>query len=101
MSNYFLSLQAVIDLTEINDFLFAGNQPAADTFLDKISQKFEQLAQFPKMGRRRHELSPSLRSFPFQIYLIFYREIEGGVEIARVISGYRDLEALFSEQDME
>jgi toxin ParE1/3/4 len=99
MSDYFLSPQAVNDLTEINDYLFANNQTAADTFLDEISQKFEQLAQFPKMGRRRDELAPFLRSFPFQIYLIFYREIENGVEIARILSGYRDLEALFSEQD--
>lgn len=99
MSEYFLSRQAMNDLTEINDYLFANSQAAADTFLDEISQKFERLAQFPKMGRRRDELSPSLRSFPFQVYLIFYREVEDGVEIARVISGYRDLEALFSDQD--
>lgn len=101
MSDYFLSPQAVRDLTDINDFLFAGNPATAETFLDQISQKFERLAQFPQMGRRRDELSTSLRSFPFQIYLIFYREIEGEVEIVRIISGYRDLEALFSEQDAE
>ena len=59
MSDYFLSPQAVSDLAEINDYLFASNQAAADTFLDKISQKFERLAQFPKIGRRRDELSPS------------------------------------------
>jgi toxin ParE1/3/4 len=28
---------------------------------------------------------------------IFYRPIEEGVEILRVVSGYRDLEGLFSE----
>ena len=95
MNDYFLSPQAINDLTEINDYLFANNQASADAFLDEISQKFEQLAQFPKMGRRRDELSPSLRSFPFQVYLIFYREVEQGIEIARIISGYRDLEALF------
>lgn len=99
MSDYFLSTQAVRDLTEINNYLLANNQAAAIAFLDKISQKLERLAQFPKIGRRRDELSPLLRSFPFQIYLIFNREVEGGIEIARVISGYRDLAALFSEQD--
>lgn len=99
MSDYFLSPQAVSDLTEINNYLFANNPAAADAFLDQISQKFERLAQFPQMGRRRDELLPQLRSFPFQVYLIFYREVEGGVEIARIVSGYRDLEALFSDQD--
>jgi toxin ParE1/3/4 len=101
MSEYFLSPQAARDLTEINDYLFANNQAAANTFLDEISQKFERLAQFPQMGRRRDELSPRLRSLPFQVYLIFYKEVEGGVEIARIVSGYRDLEALFLEQDTE
>ncbi|KAM3094408.1 type II toxin-antitoxin system RelE/ParE family toxin [Phormidesmis sp. 146-12] len=67
MSDYLLSPQAVVDLTEINDYLFADNPTSADTFLDQISQKFERLAQFPKMGRMRDELLPSLRSFPFQI----------------------------------
>lgn len=33
-----------------------------------------------------------------EMYLIFYRVIEEGVEILRVVSGYRDLENLFSEQ---
>ena len=99
MSDYFLSPQAIHDLTEINDYLFANDQVAADAFLDEISQKFERLAQYFKMGRRRDELLPSLRSFPFQVYLIFYWEIESGVEIARIISGYRDLEVLFSNHD--
>jgi toxin ParE1/3/4 len=59
---------------------------AADRFLSQINVQCRRLAQFPGMGRRRNELSPSLRSFPFQIYLIFYREIDNGVEIARIIS---------------
>jgi toxin ParE1/3/4 len=51
------------------------------------------------MGRRRDELLPSLRSFPVEDYLIFYRPIEEGIEILRVVSGYRDLEALFQDED--
>jgi toxin ParE1/3/4 len=51
------------------------------------------------MGRRRDELSPNVRSFPINNYLIFYRLIEQGVEILRVVSGYQDLEDLFLEQD--
>lgn len=99
MSSYFLSPQAAKDLTEINNYLFADNQDAADAFIDTIAQKFELLAKFPKMGRMRNELASSLRSFPFQVYLIFYREVEEGIEIVRIASGYRDLEALFSEQN--
>ncbi|MCY7320842.1 MAG: type II toxin-antitoxin system RelE/ParE family toxin [Phormidesmis sp. CAN_BIN36] len=72
---------------------------AAERFLKKINHKCRSLADFPNMGRKRDELSPLLRSFPMDSYLIFYRLIEGGIEIVRVISGYRDLEALFIESD--
>ena len=49
------------------------------------------------MGRKRDELSPILRSFPIDDYLIFYQQVEEGIEIARVVSGYRDLNTLFDE----
>ena len=61
--------------------------------LKKINQKCRNLANFPNMGRKREELLTSLRSFPVDDYLIFYRQIEGGIEILRVVSGYRDLNA--------
>ncbi len=96
MGLYFLSPEAVQDLQEINDYLFSGNPDSADSFLNIISEKFEQLVKFPRMGRERNELAPKLRSFPFQVYLIFYRIIGEDVEIVRVLSGYRGLEALFN-----
>ena len=67
---------------------------AAEHLLKKVNQKCKNLAIFPNMGRRRDELLQELRSFPVDDYLIFYRPIEGGIEILRVISGYRDLEAV-------
>lgn len=99
MSFYFISPQASFDLAQINDYLFAGNSEAADRFLSNITQKFELLANFPNMGRRRDQLSSSLRSFTVDDYLIFYRLIEDGIEVVRVVSGYRDLDTLFDEQD--
>jgi toxin ParE1/3/4 len=85
-------LESIIDqIADRRDF------DAAERFLKKVNGKCSTLASFPNMGRSREELAPSLRSFPMDDYLIFYRPIEGGVEILRVISGYRDLEVLFSE----
>ncbi len=97
MGIYFVSPQAAQDLQEIHDYLFTKNPDTANNFLDTIGKKFEILANFPNMGRRRDELSPLLRSFPVDDYLIFYRQIKGGIEIARVVSGYQDLDALFDE----
>ncbi|HAX79630.1 MAG TPA: type II toxin-antitoxin system RelE/ParE family toxin [Cyanobacteria bacterium UBA11372] len=101
MNIYFVSPKAAGDIAQINDYLFSTNPDIADRFLNVITQKFELLAKFPNMGRRRDELSSALRSFPVDDYLIFYRMVEEGIEIARVVSGYRDLEALFLETDEE
>jgi toxin ParE1/3/4 len=49
----------------------------------------------PELGRKRDELSPRLRSFPVKNYIIFYRRMASGVEIARILHGARDLPTLF------
>jgi toxin ParE1/3/4 len=71
---------------------------AADRLLEIINKKCQNLAVFPSLGRSWEELAPNLRSFPVEEYLIFYRLVEDGVEILRVISGYRNLEAFFSKE---
>lgn len=85
-------IETIIDLIADN-----SGFDAAERFLKKINQKCKTLASFPNMGRKRDELLKNLRSFPVDDYLIFYRPIEEGIEILRVISGYRDLSALFQE----
>jgi len=40
-------------------------------------------------------LAARLRSFPVGSYVIFYRPMENGVEIVRVLHGARDLPPLF------
>ncbi|MBM3832603.1 MAG: type II toxin-antitoxin system RelE/ParE family toxin [Verrucomicrobia bacterium] len=47
------------------------------------------------MGCRREGLTPHLRSFPVANHLIFYRPMDGGIEVARILHGARDLPVLF------
>jgi toxin ParE1/3/4 len=94
---YVLTGQAKKDLEEINHFIAEDDPQAANRFLDAFERKCQMLAQFPEMGRRWDDINPPLRSFPLGKYLIFYRLIEEGVEIVRVLSGYRDFEAIFPE----
>ena len=49
----------------------------------------------PDLGEVRSDLAENLRSFSFGNYVIFYRHMAGGIEIIRVVSGYRDLGTLF------
>jgi toxin ParE1/3/4 len=57
------------------------------------------LADFPEIGRSCNNLQPKLKSFPMENYLIFYRPTASGIEIVRIVSGYRDLEVLFSSEE--
>ena len=55
------------------------------------------LVQDPLAGRERPELMPALRSFPVGNYVIFYVPVSDGIEVLRVMSGWRDVDA----DDME
>ena len=95
MNQYRVSDAARSDLDEIWFYIAQDNVDAADRFLRAIVSRFPKLAAMPQIGRAREELSPRLRSFPVGRYIIFYRPMENGVEIARVLHGARDFPPLF------
>jgi toxin ParE1/3/4 len=95
MNQYRVSDAARSDLDEIWSYIAQDNVDAADRFLRAIVSRFPKLAAMPQIGRPREELSPRLRSFPVGRYIIFYRPMENGVEIARVLHGARDFPPLF------
>lgn len=95
MSRCVFTDQAIQDLDEIHDFIAADDPSAAARLIDEIEQKCQAIAQAPGMGRARNELASSLRSFPVGRYVIFYRPIEGGAEITRILHGARDLKSIF------
>jgi toxin ParE1/3/4 len=46
-------------------------------------------------------LYSDLRYFPvsrFRMYLVFYREIPGGIEVLRVLHGARDIQRILAEE---
>ena len=86
---------AEADLDDIWLYIAQDNPDAADRLLDRIDEQCRTLAQFPKMGKSRDELTPDLRSFPVGKYLVFYLAIDEGIEVVRVLSGMRDIDALF------
>ena len=95
MKAHRVSHAARSDLDEIWFYIAQDNVDAADKFIHAVVSRFPRLATMPELGRRREELSPGLRSFPVGHYIIFYRPMENGVEIARVLHGARDLPPLF------
>jgi len=85
------------DLDEIWFYIAGDNPENADKLIRSITSRFSILASMPEIGRLREELAPRLRSFAVGNYVIFYRVIENGVEIVRVLHGARDLPPLFQK----
>ena len=75
-----------------------GSIDASDRLLERINATCKKIANFPRMGKSRTEFPAEVRSFPVRDYLICYRESDVGIEILRIVSGYRDLESLFVEE---
>ncbi|MBW3599342.1 MAG: type II toxin-antitoxin system RelE/ParE family toxin [Planctomycetes bacterium] len=89
------SAQAEDDLVEIATYIAKDSVTAAERWLDKIERTLRHLADAPGTGAEYPELRPNLRCFPLGVYLIFYRSIEGGIEVVRVIHGARDIYSIF------
>jgi toxin ParE1/3/4 len=97
MARYVLAPSAEADIEDIWEWIaLEGKSPAsADALIDLFFEKFPLLATQPRMGVARPWLREDIRAFPVKSYIIFYRVIEGGVEIERVIRASRNIEALF------
>ena len=95
MARIVRSPQAEQDLTEIGSYIALDNLNAALRLLDIIDEKVRLLADMPQLGQLRNELAPMLRSFAVGSYLLFYRPIDGGIELVRVLHGARNLKPLF------
>jgi len=70
----------------------------ADTFVARIDETFRLLAQQPRIGRRRPEVYPKVRSFVVGKYVIFYLPLRNGIDVVRVLHDARDIVAAFEEQ---
>lgn len=95
MNHYRVSDAARADLDEIWFYIAQDNPDAADKLIRAIVSRFVALASMPLMGRLREELSANLRSFAVSGYVIFYRPMQKGAEIVRVLHGARDFPPLF------
>jgi toxin ParE1/3/4 len=94
---YRLSALAEQDLEEIWSYVAEDASPAAaDRLIDAMIDRFELLAEQPRIGPLRPEVGNGVRSFAVESYVIYYRH-EGDVLIARILHGRRDQAAAWSE----
>jgi len=99
MSNYIISPSASRDLNKIADYFLTKNLETGEKLFQEFNKKCQNIASFPNMGRTYAHIKPSLRGLPLDGYVILYQVLDDGVEILRVVSGYRDLESLFTDDE--
>lgn len=93
MSEYVLGSDAVLDLEDIWEYIAADNSEAADRWLAKLFDAFEEIARMPGIGHRRKDLT----NYPVLFwtvgsYQIIYRTKPGQpIEIVAVTHGARDV----------
>jgi toxin ParE1/3/4 len=91
-----------IDREAINLASYAGVE-AGLRFYDACEESFSLLASYPELGVRRDfgfSILADLRVWRpkgFDDYLIFYRPLQDGIEVLKLINGTRDLPVLIAE----
>lgn len=95
MRTYEFTDRAAADLTEICDYIARDKPSAALRFHGNVLHTCRHLCLFPRVGRPRLRLGRGIRSIVVDNYVLFYRVKPALIQIVRVISGYRDIEAEF------
>ncbi len=99
MSRYVINSLASQDLNKITDYFAENSLQAGDRFFRAFNRKCQQLVAFPNSGKSYAEIRPDLRGLSLEGYVIFYRILEDGIEILRVVSGRSNFPSLFKESN--
>jgi toxin ParE1/3/4 len=99
MSRYVINILASQDLNQIADYFAETNIEAGEQFFSDFNRKCKQLVAFPNSSKRYEEIRPDLRGLRLGDHILFYRVLEDGVEILRVVSDRRNLPPLFGASD--
>jgi toxin ParE1/3/4 len=94
MATLIIAPAAQQDLSDIYDYIARDKPIAAANWVEKIEEKCMLIAETPEFGERRPEYGAEIRSSVVGRYVIFFRPIENGIEVARVIAGDRDIRSL-------
>ncbi|MCL5103823.1 MAG: type II toxin-antitoxin system RelE/ParE family toxin [Armatimonadetes bacterium] len=95
MKQPFINPEALGDLDVIWDYVAQDSITRANRLIDEIYEAIYQLVDRPEIGHLREDVADrSLRFWRVHSYLIVYRPDTKPLEIARILSGYRNVGAL-------
>lgn len=93
------SEEALEDLDQVwVYYLRAAGPETAEKMVRDIYAGAQLLAEHPLVGRSRGEVRAGLRSLQLSLHVLFYRTLERGIQIVRILDARRDLDAAFSDR---
>ena len=89
---YVLSEDADLDLNDIWEYIAQEDISAADRWIDKLFDAFENIGRSPGIGHKREDLTASsVLFFTVGAYLVIYCAIRPPVEIIAITQGAGDI----------
>ena len=91
------------DVAEIVSYIADDNPEAAQRFRKALQKTGELLLDMPNIGSIRVSDRPALKDIrvvpvrDFDKYFVFYRPMNNGIEIIRLLHGARDYPSFFAE----
>lgn len=93
-----VSPEARQDLREIEEYIAQDNPAAALAFVERLTERFTELVDFPNIGRKRDDIRSGYRSIAEGNYVIYYRVLPEVVEIMHVLHGARHAKEVFKQE---
>lgn len=88
---------ALMDLESIRDYISRDSTAEAQRWVETIIRTCQRIRRHPQLGRPREELAPGLRSLLVGRYYVYDRIEPRRIAIVRVLSGYREIGAVWSD----
>ena len=83
------------DLESIRDFSFENwGAEKAEDYLRRIFHSARELAERPNLGRSRDDVLPGYRSRRVGSHAIFFKVLDGGIEVIRILHQRMDVDDL-------
>lgn len=94
-----ISSAALRELDEVHDhWAERVSFDVARDLIYSITARFALFAESPSIGRKRDDMSPGVRCFPVQKYLIYYRKGRTAIEILHIFHGAREQHSAFHRE---
>ncbi|KAM3100654.1 type II toxin-antitoxin system RelE/ParE family toxin [Phormidesmis sp. 146-12] len=93
MPHYKLTIQAEQDYRDILSFTldkWGVNQ--LEKYATLLDKTFDRLAGMPGLGNRRDDIRPGYYRYHMGRHYIFYRVVQEGIEVVRILDDRRQIE---------